>query len=314
MKLSVVIPCYNEGGSVIPLYEECLQVFGERGIDFELVYVNDGSSDDTLERLREVCARGDGAVRVVDFSRNFGKDAAIYAGLRESHGDYTAIMDGDMQQPPSVVADMLEFLESHPDFDCVGAVQEHRREGCVLSFFKRCFYRLINAVSSVDFVNGASDFRLFTASMRKAILSMSEYYRFSKGIFSYVGFRTHFMEYHARARNAGKTKFSFFKLIRYAIDGIIGFSIQPLRIMTFVGSLLSVFSFLYLVFVVIQKLVWGINIPGYPTLVVLILLTGGIQMLGLGILGEYLGRNYVETKRRPIYIARRIYDSRDKAD
>jgi len=308
-KLSLVIPCYNEEETVVPLYEEINSVMNAHNIDFEIIFVNDGSSDKTYELLRGITERAECHVRVIDFSRNFGKEAGIYAGLSNAQGEYTAIMDGDMQQSPDVVLEMLAILEEDPEYDCVAAVQEKRREGCVLSFFKNSFYKIINKTSSVDFVSGASDFRLMRRPVVDAILGMSEYYRFSKGIFAFVGFRTKFIPYVARARGGGKTKWSFISLFRYAIDGIIGFTTAPLKITTFVGSALSVVSFVYLLYVVIDKLVNGGSVPGYPTIVSLILLLGGLQLLALGIIGEYLGRNYMESKHRPIYIERRRLDS-----
>lgn len=309
MKVSVVIPCYNEEETVIPLYNEITEVFARRGIDYELVYVNDGSSDGTLCQLRLVAQTAAVPVRVVNFSRNFGKEAGIYAGLKASRGEYVALMDGDMQHPPEVVADMADYLDANPDTDSVAAVQTKRREGCVLSFFKKCFYKIINRAASVEFVSGASDFRMFRRAMVDAVLDITEYYRFSKGIFSFVGFNTHYMPYTARERGGGRTKWSFWKLTKYAVDGIIGYTTAPLRFTTVLGGLVSLASFIYLIAVVVQKLAFGNDVPGYPTLVVLILLLGGIQLLGLGIIGEYLGRNYVETKRRPIYIAKEIIDN-----
>lgn len=306
MKLCVVVPCYNEEETVSPLFDEMCQVFADNSIDFGVVFVDDGSADSTASRLSEIAERTDIPVKVVCFSRNFGKEAAIYAGLQQSEGEYTAIMDGDMQHPPQVVADMVKYLDSHPETDSVAAVQNKRIEGCVLSFFKRSFYKIINSASSVEFVSGASDFRVLRRPMVEAILSVSEYYRFSKGIFSYVGFDTHYMDYVARERGGGKTKWSFRKLFRYAMDGIIGYTTAPLKFLTTTGTIISVASFIYLIFIVLKKLIVGDSVAGFATLASLILLLGGIQILGLGIIGEYVGRNYVETKRRPIYIAKRI--------
>ena len=312
MKLSVIVPCYNEEETVSPLFDELCEVFGERRIDFGVVFVDDGSKDSTSKELAAIAERAECPVKVVCFSRNFGKEAAIYAGLEQSEGEYTAIMDGDMQHPPQVVADMVEYLDSHPETDSVAGVQNKRIEGCVLSFFKRSFYKIINRAASVEFVSGASDFRVLRRPMVDAILSVSEYYRFSKGIFSYVGFDTHYMDYVARERGGGKTKWSFGKLFRYAMDGIIGYTTAPLKFLTTTGTIISIASFCYLIFIVLKKLIIGDSVAGFATLASLILLLGGIQILGLGIICEYVGRNYVETKRRPIYIAKRIIKNDDK--
>lgn len=310
MKLSLVVPCYNEEETVAILYDEFCEVLGAAGIDFEVVFVDDGSRDGTMEKLRGIAAAAVRPVRIISFSRNFGKDAGIYAGLREAQGDYTVIMDGDLQHPPAVVVEMVRYLDSHPETDSVAAVQKKRREGCFLSGFKRVFYGMINGMSQVEFVAGASDFRAFRRNVRDAILSMTEYFRFSKGIFSFVGFDTHYIPYEARARGGGRTKWSFWKLFKYAIDGIVGFSVSPLRFATVAGTAVSLISFIYLMIVVIQKLTGDKSPPGYPTLVVLILLLGGLQLLALGIIGEYIGRNYVETKRRPVYIAKEMISNR----
>lgn len=309
--LSVVIPCYNEEETVEPVYDEAVTVLSRHGIDFELIFVNDGSKDGTLAKLRQIVEKAGSLVRVsvVDFSRNFGKEAAMMAGLEKASGEYTVIMDGDMQQPPSVVVEMYDYLESHPDTDCVAAVQKKRREGCVLSLFKRSFYRIINKTSSVDFVSGASDFRMMRRPMVKAVLSVSEYFRFSKGIFSFVGFNTFYLPYEARARGGGRTKWSFRKLFAYAVDGIIGFTTAPLRVVTVTGTLLSLVSFVYLAVVVIKKLCFYEPVAGFATTVGCILLLGGLQLLGIGIIGEYLGRTYIETKHRPIYIERQTLRS-----
>ncbi len=313
-KLSLVVPCYNEEDNVVPLYEEADRMMKQRGINYELVFVNDGSKDKTYELLKGIAARADRHIRIVDFSRNFGKEAGIYAGLCNAQGEYTVIMDGDMQQSPEVVLEMFDILESEPEFDCVAAVQETRSEGAVITFFKNSFYKIINKTSSVDFVSGASDFRMMRRAVVDAILSMSEYYRFSKGIFAFVGFNTKFIPYVARARGGGKTKWNFRSLFRYAIDGIIGFTTAPLKMTTAFGSVLSLCAFIYLVVVVIQKLTGDEMSSGYPTIVGLILLLGGLQLLALGIIGEYLGRNYMETKHRPIYIERRRIDGGEKKD
>ena len=309
MLLSFIVPCYNEEGNVRLFYDAAVRAIREQTDDFELIFINDGSKDGTLTRLREIARESDACVNVINFSRNFGKEAGIYAGLTHARGEYACIIDADMQQRPEVAMEMLAFLRSHPEYDCVTAYQQERHEGKLLAFYKRTFYRLINRLSEVEFVSGASDFRMFNRKMIDAVLSMSEYYRFSKGLFAFVGFNTYFMPYEAQARASGTSKWSFWKLFRYAIEGIVSFSTAPLRLTTVLGLLFSGASFLYLLVVVLQKLLVGIEIAGYPTLVALILLLGGIQLLALGIIGEYLARNYVETKRRPIYIVRDIIES-----
>ncbi len=307
--LSLVIPCYNEEESIGRLYEEIVQIMTEERVDFEVVLVNDGSTDNTINIMRGIAENTEHRVKVVDFSRNFGKEAGMYAGLTHSSGEYTVIVDGDMQQSPQTVINMLRFLQENPDYDCVAAVQQKRREGCVISFFKRAFYAIINKAASVRFVSGASDFRMMRRPVVDAILSMCEYFRFSKGIFSYVGFKTHYMPYEVRARGGGKSKFNFFKLLRYAFDGINSFSTMPLKFATVTGILSAIAAFAYLIFVIIQKLTTGIDVPGYATIVVLILLLGGLQLLSIGIIGDYVGKNYVETKKRPVYIVRNVIES-----
>lgn len=309
MLLSFIVPCYNEEGNVQLFHDAAVRAIRGQTDDFELIFINDGSKDGTLARLREIARTSDARVRVINFSRNFGKEAGIYAGLTHARGDYACVIDADMQQRPEVAMEMLSFLQSHPDYDCVTAFQQERHEGRLLAFYKRAFYRLINRLSEVEFVSGASDFRMFNRKMIDAVLSMSEYYRFSKGLFAFVGFNTYFMPYEAQARASGASKWSFWKLFRYAVEGIVSFSTAPLRLTTVLGLLFSGASFLYLLIVVLQKLLVGIEIAGYPTLVALILLLGGIQLLALGIIGEYLARNYVETKRRPVYIVRDVIES-----
>lgn len=310
-KLSLVIPCYNEEESIGRLYEEIALIMTKGNVSFELVLVNDGSSDKTADIMREIAETTPYCVKVIDFSRNFGKEAGMYAGLTHATGEYTVIVDGDMQQSPETVINMLRFLEENPEYDCVAAVQEKRHEGCLISFFKRAFYSIINKAASVRFVSGASDFRMMRRPVVDAILSMCEYFRFSKGIFSYVGFNTYYMPYEARARGGGKSKFNFFKLLRYAFDGINSFSTMPLKFATVTGIISAIAAFVYLIIVIIQKLTAGIDVPGYATIVVLILLLGGIQLLSLGIIGEYVGKNYVETKKRPVYIVRSVIESRE---
>lgn len=306
MKLSLVVPCYNEQDNVAPLCAAVERTFGDGCYDYEIIMVNDGSKDDTakvIKQLQKQCAQ---KIKLVNLSRNFGKESAVFAGLSESRGDYVSIIDADLQQDPAIVREMVERLEADSACDCIAAYQETRREGKILSFYKNCFYKIIDKLTGMEIKKGASDFRTMRRNMVDAILEMKEYYRFSKGIFSWVGFETQYMPYTANQRLNGKSKWSFFKLFKYAIDGIVSFSTIPLRISTAIGMISSVLSVLYMIFVIFQKLCFGISISGYATIVVSILFLGGIQLFSIGILGEYLGRNYVETKRRPIYIAKEI--------
>lgn len=303
MKLSLVVPCYNEQDNVRPFFDACQETFRDFEGELELVFVNDGSRDNTWSELKRLYEAETG-VKLINFSRNFGKEAAMYAGLGEATGDYVTIIDADLQQHPRYALDMVRFLEENPDFDVVAAYQENRREGRVLTFFKSMFYKLINRMCEIDFRSGASDFRTFRRPVVKSVLQMQEYFRFSKGIFSWVGYNTHYMPYTADLRTAGKSSWSFRKLFRYAIDGIVAFTTAPLTLAVYLGGICSVLSILYMLVVIIQKLCFGIDVPGYPTLIVLILLLGGIQMVLLGIIGQYIAKIYIEGKKRPIYIAR----------
>ncbi len=305
MKLSLVIPCYNEEKNVSLFYEAVKNDFSDVDFEYELVFVNDGSRDGTFKELKKLC-NGDLPVKIVNFSRNFGKEAAMYAGLRESEGDYVTIIDADLQQKPSIALDMVNTLDNEPEYDCVAAYQDIRNESKALVFFKNCFYKLINKFSDTEFTQGASDFRTFRRHMVEAILSMDEYFRFSKGLFSWVGFKTKFIPYVADERATGESKWSFTKLFKYAMDGIFAFSTTPLRISTIIGLVTALLSIIYLFVVVIQKLAFGINVEGYATIVVLILLLGGIQLCCIGIIGEYIARTYIQTKNRPIYIAKDV--------
>lgn len=305
MKLSLVIPCYNEEKNVSLFYEAVKKDFSAVNFEYELVFVNDGSRDGTFKELKKLCD-GDLPVKIVNFSRNFGKEAAMYAGLNEAEGDYVTIIDADLQQRPSIALEMVNILDNDAEYDCVAAYQDIRNESKALIFFKNCFYKLINKFSDTEFTQGASDFRTFRRPMVDAILSMDEYFRFSKGLFSWVGFKTKFIPYQADERATGESKWSFTKLFRYAMDGIFAFSTTPLRISTIIGLVTALLSIIYLFVVVIQKLAFGINVEGYATIVVLILLLGGIQLCCIGIIGEYIARTYIQTKNRPIYIAKDI--------
>lgn len=308
MKVSLVVPCYNEEENIKPFTEEVEKVFKNK-YQYEIIFINDGSKDNTLIKLKEIAKNKNINIKIINFSRNFGKEAGIYAGLKEATGDYINIIDADLQQDPKYTLEMVKFLEENPDYDIVTAYQKERKESKSLSFFKRTFYKLINKMSEIEFVNGASDFRTFRKNVVNSILELSEYYRFSKGIFSWVGYNVYYMPYEVKQRTHGNSKWSFWKLFKYAINGIVSFSTSPLRLSTILGLFFSLLSIIYLIVVIIQKLFFQINIEGYATIVALILLLGGIQLLCIGIIGEYLARTYVETKRRPIYIAKEIIDN-----
>lgn len=302
MKLSLVVPCYNEEANVQRFYEATENAFSGVVGNYEIVFVNDGSTDKTREKLKELYERNSHKVQVLTFSRNFGKEAAIYAGLSNAKGELVCIIDADLQQRPEVVVEMLKAMSEDESIDCVTAYQENRRESKTMSTVKNAFYKLINKIADVDFVNGASDFRLMKRAMVDAILSMKEYHRFSKGIFSWVGFNTKYIPYTVAKREHGESKWNFRKLFKYALEGIISFSTFPLKLATAVGLITSFASVIYLIIVIIQKLFFGIDVPGYATIVVLVLFLGGMQLFCLGILGEYLSKIYVQAKNRPVYI------------
>ena len=309
--LSLIVPCYNEEGNVQAFYNEVCSAFEGKVDSYEFVFVNDGSSDKTYQKLKEIHEKSPQNVQVLCFSRNFGKESAIYAGLNNAKGDLVCLIDADLQQRPEVVLEMLDVLNSNPELDCVTAFQKKRKESKLMSAIKSGFYKFINKISDVRFVNGASDFRLMKRNMVDAILQMTEFHRFSKGIFSYVGFNTEYIPYEAAKRESGKSKWGTKKLIKYALEGIFAFSTSPLKISTYVGFTSSLLSIAYLIFVIVQKLAFGINVPGYATIVVLLLLIGGIQLFCLGVLGEYISKMYVQAKNRPVYILREKLDVKD---
>lgn len=314
MKLSVVVPCYNEEKNVILIHDAIIDTFKEQKFDYEIIFVNDGSKDNTIDNLRAIVNDNKANITVIDFSRNFGKEAAIYAGLSKASGELVSLIDADMQQDPKYILESVNFLEKNRDYDSVAFYQEKRKEGKVLSGFKKCFYRLINRISDITFTENASDFRTIRRNMVDSIISMKEYYRFSKGIFSWIGFKTKYLPYDVKERATGTTKWSFKKLFKYALDGIISFTTAPLKMATYVGLLSSFGSVIYIIFLIIKKLAYGIDVPGYATVITLILFLGGLQLFSLGIIGEYMGRTYIEVKERPIYIAREELNSRCRND
>lgn len=306
MKLSLVVPCYNEAENVAPFQEAVIQAFQGCGYDYELVFINDGSRDATLHNLKKLYSAQKCPVKVVSFSRNFGKEAGIYAGLQYAVGSYIALIDADLQQRPEIVRDMVKILDEQPEYDVVAAYQDRRGEGKVLSFFKKSFYWMINKLSDVTLQPDASDFRTFRRSVRDSILELAEYHRFSKGIFAWVGYDTCFIPYTACERASGTSKWNFWKLTEYAIEGIIGFSTAPLRLATVLGCVSGVGAVLYLISVLLEKLIKGIDVPGYATIIVLILFFGSVQLFCTGIIGEYVGRTFEQSKKRPVYLAKEV--------
>ena len=301
MKISLVIPCFNEQEALPIFYEETSKILKEMHVEYELIFVIDRSRDETLSIIKKL-AEKDFSVRYLSFSRNFGKEAAMYSGFCNAKGDYVAIMDADMQDPPSLLPEMLEILKTG-EYDSVATRRVNRDgEPPVRSWFAKKFYQIINKISDADIVDGARDFRLMHRSMVDAIVEMGEYNRFSKGIFGWVGFRTYWMSYENVERVAGETKWSFWKLFKYAIDGIINFSQAPLSIASWFGMLMTGFSFIALAVIIIRKLIFGDPVTGWASTICVIILIGGIQMFCLGIIGQYIAKMYLETKKRPHYI------------
>ena len=308
MKLSLVVPCYNEAENISLFQNAAIEAFSGCGYDFEIIFVDDGSKDATLHEARKAFKQQLCPVKVVSFSRNFGKEAGIYAGIKQASGEYISLIDADLQQRPEIVRDMVKILDEQPEYDVVAAYQDRRGEGKILSFFKKGFYKLINRLSNINLKSDASDFRTFRRSVAQSIIALGEYHRFSKGIFAWIGYSTCFIPYVACERAAGSTKWNFRKLMNYAIDGIIGYSTTPLRVSTMLGMMTAGISLIYLVIVILQKLIAGIDIPGYATIIVLILFLGGMQLFCIGIIGEYVGRTFEQCKDRPIYITKEILD------
>ena len=309
MKLTVIVPCYNEEAALHFFYEEICKVMPSMpGVELELLFVNDGSKDGTLKIIKKL-AEQDKRIKYVSFSRNFGKEAAIYAGLEHATGELTAIMDADLQDPPSLLPKMYQAI-TEEGYDCVASRRVDRKgEPPIRSFFARMFYRLMRKISQADIVDGARDFRLMTRQMTDAILEMGEYNRFSKGIFGWVGFRTKWLEYKNVERVAGNTKWSFWKLFLYSLDGIVAFSTAPLSIASVMGMLFLFVAFIMILVIIFKTLMFGEPVAGYPSTMCVMFFIGGLQLFSIGILGQYLSKTYLETKKRPIYI---IKESNDK--
>lgn len=303
-KISIVVPCYNEQEAIPYFYEEISKVSTTMTeVEFEFLFVNDGSKDKTLEVLREL-GKKDNRIKYISFSRNFGKEAGMYAGLKESTGDYVAIMDADLQDPPSLLPEMYAILQTG-EYDCVGTRRVTRKgEPKIRSFFAKLFYKIMNAISNTEVVDGARDFRLMTRQMVNAILEISEYNRFSKGIFGFVGFNTKWLEYENIERVAGKTKWSFWKLFLYSLDGFTAFSTKPLILSTIVGIIFCLIALIMVVVIIGKTLIFGDPVGGWPSLACIILFVGGIQLFCTGIIGQYLAKTYLEVKHRPIYIVK----------
>lgn len=301
MKLSLIVPCYNEQAALPIFYKETMEVLSKIGCEYEILFVDDGSKDNTLQILKDF-AKENSFVTYISFSRNFGKEAAMYAGFCNASGDYVAVMDADMQDPPSLLPQMLEILESG-DYDSVATRRVNRLgEPPVRSVFAKAFYKIINKISDADIVDGARDFRLMKREMVEAIISMSEYNRFSKGIFGWIGFKTYWLPYENVERVAGKSKWSFWKLLKYSVNGIVNFSNVPLNIASWFGMIMTALSFLALIFIIVRQLIFGDPVAGWASTICTIIFVGGIQLFCIGIMGQYIAKIYMESKRRPHYI------------
>lgn len=303
--LSIIVPCKNEEEAIPLFYPVLKENLKKIKTKYELIIIDDGSTDKTVEvslKLKEV----DPNIKIVSFSRNFGKEAGILAGLKEAKGDYVVIMDADLQDPPALLPEMYNYVKSG-EYDSAATYRVTRKgEPPIRSFFARKFYKIINKMIDVEIVDGARDYRLMSRKMVDAIISMPESNRFSKGIYSWVGFKTKYIEFENVERVAGETKWSFFKLFKYAIDGIVGFTTAPLQIATYSGIVVSIFGFIYMLYIIIKALTVGDPVAGYPSMIAIICFLGGIQLIMIGIVGEYLGKTYIETKKRPQYIIKEI--------
>ena len=303
--LSVIVPCYNEEENIRDFYDELFKntpFFEEKAIEVELIYIDDGSKDHTVDEIRKLHDE-DARVHMVSFSRNFGKEAAIYAGLQKARGDLAVFMDADLQDPPSLLPEMYRYIEE--GYDSVATRRVTRKgEPLVRSFFARIFYRLMNKISKTEIVDGARDYRLMTRQVVDAILAMTEYNRFTKGIFGWVGYETKWLEYENIERKKGETKWSFWKLFAYSLEGITAFSTVPLTIAAVIGALFCVAAFIMIVVIVVKTLIFGDPTSGWPSMVCIILLVGGVQLFCLGIVGQYLSKTYMEVKKRPIYLVK----------
>lgn len=295
MNLEIVVPCYNEEKNILKYYNEINKHL--KNIDFNIIFVNDGSSDNTLKEIKKLKN-----VNYISFSRNFGKEAAIYAGLKKTKADYVILMDADLQDPPSLIPEMIEYID---DYDMVATRRVTRTgEPKIRSFFARLFYKLMNIISNIELVDGARDFKLMNRNVVDAVLELNENSRFSKGIFEWVGFNTKWIEYENIERAEGETSWSFWKLFKYSIEGIVSFTVAPLHISMFIGIIFSIIAFIFIIFIVIRTLLFGDPVSGWPSTISIILFIGGIQLFSIGVLGQYMAKIYIETKNRPKYIVK----------
>lgn len=295
--ISIVVPCYNEEESIPLFYNTIIKILANIEEDYEIIFINDGSTDNTLTKIKEL-----DNVNYLSFSRNFGKEAALYAGLENSKGDYVVVMDADLQDPPELILDMLNLIKT-TDYDIIGTRRVSRKgEPPIRSFFARLFYKLMNKFSNVELVDGARDFRLMTRQVVDAILRLNEYNRFSKGLFQWVGFETKWLEYENIERIAGETSWSFWGLFQYSIEGIVSFTTAPLSISTLLGIIFSIIAFILIIIVVLKNLLYSDPVQGWTSTICIILLLGGVQLFSIGILGKYLEKTYIEVKNRPVYL------------
>ena len=304
-KISVIVSCYNEEKTIKLFYEEMERVIKSdfKGVEFEYVFVDDGSKDNTLKVIKELREK-DKKVRFVSFSRNFGKEAAMYAGLERATGNLVTLMDADLQDPPALLKEMYSYIKNE-DYDCVATRRVNRKgEPKIRSFFARMFYKIINKMSDIEMVDGARDYRLMTKKMVDSIISLTEYNRYSKGLWSFVGFKTKWVEYENIERVAGETKWSFWKLFKYALEGITAFSTAPLVMSSVIGLVFCIIAFLMIIFIIVRTLVFGDSTGGWPSMVCIIFFVSGVQLFSLGIIGQYLSKTYLEVKNRPIYITK----------
>ena len=304
-KISIIVPCYNEEEALPHLYDALKNLMSTMSDqEFEIILVNDGSKDKTIQLMRKY-SEMDLRVRFVSFSRNFGKEAAIFAGLKAAMGDYVSLMDADLQDPPHLLDEMYTFLKENEEYDCVATRRVDRKgEPVIRSYFARKFYKIMNKISDTEMVDGARDFRLMSRQMVDSILELSEYNRFSKGIFGWVGYKTHWIAFENVERIAGETKWSFWGLMMYSFEGIVAFSVRPLYIASLLGILFCFIAFVIISVVIGKTLIWGDPVQGYPSLMCAIFFIGGVQLFCLGILGQYLSKTYLETKRRPVYVVK----------
>jgi len=307
--LSVIVPCYNEEENIFPFYEELMknkEFFDKRGLELEIIYVNDGSKDGTVAKVKELNKK-DSRVKLISFSRNFGKESAIYAGFKKAKGDYVVMMDADLQDPPSLLPEMFGYIDE--GYDSVATRRVDRKgEPPIRSFFARMFYKLINKMSKTEIVDGARDYRLMTRQVTDSILELSEYNRFSKGIYGWVGYETKWVEFENVERTRGETKWSFWGLFKYSLEGIVAFTTAPLSLASLMGVLFCLFAFILIVFIIVKTCIFGDPTDGWPSLVCIICLISGVQLLCLGIMGQYLSKTYLEVKKRPLYFIKEEID------